>query len=95
MQPDPTLCPQEIRDSLDLYLQGCPVGGFLTAVLANDLHRAVQIADSVNIRFIPEIVAYVVWKLPLNTYGSYEIVAYHYQQIRKRRKEKHAGENPA
>jgi len=51
---------------------GCPVGGFLRAVISNDLREAVGRADERNISNLP---AYVVWlynEAPSGASGSPE-----------------------
>lgn len=49
-------------------------GGFLRAVLANDLFEAFGRADDNNIRDMHEIVRFVYNKLPSVCWGSYEKV---------------------
>lgn len=66
----------DIREALDRWGTGenpYP-GGFVRAVLENDLHMAVARADSDNIQVIPEIMTYVVNKLPSASWGSPERV---------------------
>lgn len=66
----------DIRESLDAWANtGRPTGGFLEAVLTNDLFAAVGHADSYNIRHIPEICSYVYNELPSTCWGSEEKVA--------------------
>lgn len=45
-------------------------GGFLTAVLSNNLFEAVGQADSDNIKALPLIVKYIYNKCPGNCHGS-------------------------
>lgn len=45
-------------------------GGFLTAVLSNDLFGAVGRADSENIEALAEIVKFVYNRMPSNSWGS-------------------------
>lgn len=61
---------------------GFAFGGFLTAVLANDLVGAVGRADAENARLLPEYAAYLHNNMPGRTgnatvdyWGSYEAVA--------------------
>ena len=49
---------------------GIPTGGFLDAVLSNDLRAACVRADSGNVRAIPDIVAFVREQLPPAAWGS-------------------------
>jgi hypothetical protein len=64
-------CPPVAKASLDRYvLSGCPVGGFLTAVLSNDLKAAVSRADEENYALLHSIVAYCYCRLPSICWGS-------------------------
>jgi len=68
--------PPTIRESLDRYAnEGCPTGGFLKAVLANDLMQAFAKADMDSMEAMPAIVGYVYNSMPSNCHGSYDIVA--------------------
>jgi hypothetical protein len=61
----------QIREALDQWAeQGRPVGHFLTAVLSNDLFRAIGYADDENLSAISAIVAYVYNELPSGCWGS-------------------------
>lgn len=73
----PTL--QELNPNLVEALQryvdhGIHPGGFLTAVLENNLSEAVLRADNLNIKILPEIVGYVDWEIPSACWGSRERV---------------------
>lgn len=50
-------------------------GGFLRAVLENNLHEAISSADNGNLRRLPEIVKYIWNELPADCWGSEEAVA--------------------
>lgn len=52
-----------------------PVGGFLRALLANDLMSAVLRADSENIHALPAITHWAIANLPSHAWGSYAQVA--------------------
>lgn len=66
---------QNIKDSLNRYVnEKIPTGGFLYAVLANDLMMAFARADLENRNSMFEIVKYVHNNLPIDCYGSYEKV---------------------
>jgi len=68
---DPMYCPVEITESLLRYWhQRCPTGGFLQAVLENDLRDACCLADDTNIRHLPGIVSFCWWQLPALAWGS-------------------------
>ena len=65
--------PPHAHQSLDLYAEKrVEPGGFLKAVLCNDLIGAVSKADSRNLANLPAIVAYVYNKLPASCWGSPE-----------------------
>lgn len=67
---------QDIKDAIDRYANtGCPLGGFLTAVMENNLMEAFCRADEDNTRDMREIVAYVYNEIPGPCHGSPEIVA--------------------
>ena len=66
---------EEIKATLGRYVKDkIPTGGFLEAVLSNDLVGAVGRADSENIQRIPEIVKYIYNNLPSNCWGDTETV---------------------
>jgi len=50
--------------------QHCPPGGFLRAVLENNLQEAVIRADKENLMGLREIVQYVYWEVPHLCWGS-------------------------
>lgn len=65
-----------LTDSLDRYAnQRVPTGGFLRAVLENDLKESCARADDHNQRLIWEIVEYCWNELPATCWGSPERVA--------------------
>lgn len=77
MTPDANKCPDNIRKSIDAYAaRGLEPGGFVRALLENNLYNAVSQADIVNVRFIPECVAYLL-TMPFAIWGSSDKVARH------------------
>ena len=71
MRPDKNLCPKNIVHTIDRYVNnGLQPGGFVTAVLTNDLTSAVMLADSNNLENLPHIVAYIYDSVPSNCWGS-------------------------
>lgn len=52
--------------------QGLEPGGFLRALLSNDLRGAVMRADGVNVARIPEWVAWLENNMPTGSWGSPE-----------------------
>jgi hypothetical protein len=76
------------KETIDNYVSnGWRPGGFVSAVLANDLMGALSSADLENRRDIFEICAYVYNNIPRNVHGSYEIVEKHLQSFRKKEDE--------
>lgn len=76
------LIPDYTMESLREYLlEGTPVGGFLQAVLENDLFQAVGRADSENLRAFGRIVAliYNVFPMPARDYEEWLIM--HNQEL--------------
>ncbi len=70
------IIPGHMHGGVERYVEfGIPPGGFLEAVLCNDLKGAVGRADSVNKMFLEKWVEYVTWYLPYQSQGSPEIVA--------------------
>lgn len=64
-----------LDESIDNYLiYGLEPGGFLTAVLANDLFLAAGRADHWNRPRLAEIAHILYTSMPAGTIGSYEIV---------------------
>ena len=64
-----------VVESLALYISdGIPPGGFLMAILTNDLREAVGHADHINLRLIPEYVSYLWNDCPSVCWGSPEKV---------------------
>lgn len=67
--------PNRTIDALDRYVeQRIPTGGFLQAVLENDLVAAVSRADDQNRQALADIVQYIYNNLPLACWGSPESV---------------------
>lgn len=67
--------PEQIEESLILYRdKHIRTGGFLEAVLANDLMEAFGRADIYNRMEMFNICSYVYNNMPYNCHGSYEIV---------------------
>ena len=65
--------PAHTQGALARYVEcGFMPGGFLTAVLNNDLFGAVTRADELNVQVLPEIVRYVYNELPASCWGSTE-----------------------
>lgn len=66
----------EMIGALDRYAESHhPVGGFLTALLSNDLKEACGRADEDNLQNIAALVAYCYNNLPAAAWGSPECVA--------------------
>jgi len=67
--------PLYMGESIKNYINyGIPPGGFLSAVICNDLRGAVGKADDINIKNLPAYVAYFYNEAPGNCWGSSEIM---------------------
>lgn len=53
-------------------LDGIEPGGFLCAVIANDLRRACELADPDSLRNLPAFVSFLYSHAPASCWGSYE-----------------------
>jgi len=74
---DARLCPVNIQESVKAYVEGRPTGGFLRAVLENNLLEAVCRADIDNSVLLYAIVAFVNDEVADAMWGSPEAVAKH------------------
>lgn len=75
MIPNKTLIELRFKESIDRYVTyHCQTGGFLEAVLSNDLKESIGRADSEAIQNIPHIVAYLYNDVPAICWGSKEKV---------------------
>lgn len=64
-----------LDEGLELYLMhGYEPGGFLQAVLANDLFLAASRADHVNRQNLATIAKAVYHNMPAGSFGSYDLV---------------------
>lgn len=67
--------PEHTQGAIERYiLDRLAPGGFLTAVLANDLFGAVGRADAMNTHALKDIVGWIYMRAPRDCWGSYEIV---------------------
>jgi hypothetical protein len=67
--------PEHTKQSIDDYVErGYRPGGFLTAVLCNDLNDAVAKADEENARELASIVRYVYNTVPVAATGSLDAI---------------------
>lgn len=65
--------PEHMRQGLiDFVHHGIPGGGFLEAVLCNDLRLAAGRADSINMYRIKELVLFLNYNIPSQCWGSRE-----------------------
>lgn len=80
----PTI-PQRTIDTIDNYvLHGLEPGGFVTAVLCNDLAGAVGTADRENLAALPDIVKYVYNECPSDCWGNQNKVNAYFKKIRNK-----------
>lgn len=69
---DEEYVPEHIRAGITNYFEhGLHPGGFVSAVVANDLTRAVQSADHENRKHIPSITRWVSYNAPAGSRGSW------------------------
>lgn len=79
---------QDIKQALDEYaLYGHPLGGFLTAVVENDLMGAFGKADSYNRATLFQICQYLYNSMPADSHGSAEIVKRYRERFRKEKED--------
>ena len=65
--------PPHVLETLKRYKdKGVNTGGFLRAVISNDLISAVQRADSSSLNALPQIASWAYTELPAEAWGSYE-----------------------
>jgi len=63
--------PQHTLDSIMDYVNnGVATGGFLTAVLSNDLAKSFTRADKENLEAMGAIVSFIMNKIPAQCHGS-------------------------
>src|SRR4051812_28095493 len=75
MQDQFSFVPEHMRAGIINYIEnGLPAGGFLSAVLENDLKSACGRADHINQQHIPSIVAWFWNFAPSTCWGSREKV---------------------
>lgn len=68
------IVPKRILDGLERYIeQGVPTGGFLRAVLSNDLFDAFARADLDNRNTLFDIVSWIYNNAPSNCHGSEKV----------------------
>lgn len=67
--------PEHTKGTIERYiLDRYAPGGFLTAVLANDLYGAIGRADEMNSYALKDICGWIYNRAPRDCWGSYEIV---------------------
>lgn len=70
------MLPKHTKKSIDLYVdKGCPVGGFLYAVLVNNLFEATGRADHLNRPNLADICSYICNYIPNCCCGTPKKVA--------------------
>jgi len=67
-----TIRPQMIAAIRRYVDEGLYPGGFLTAVICNDLNGAINRADDENLHNLPAFVAYFYNQTPIGCWGSQE-----------------------
>jgi len=67
--------PEHMRHGAKLYIEhGIRPGGFLTAVLENNLVLAFQLADGINQGCMKDWAVWLTWDIPSLAWGSAEMV---------------------
>lgn len=62
--------PKELKESIDAYMEtGRPTGGFLEAIIDNDLRLAVGRADEINVKLLHVILGYLYNECPAGSWG--------------------------
>ena len=80
--------PPHTRLSLvNYFMHGLHPGGFIEAVLTNDLHRCVAIADHANIEALQIIVQWIQSHAPLDSWGTREKIEAWCDELSEDRKE--------
>ena len=75
MSEDYSLIPDRVMNNLLQYVEGNEApGGFLFAVLSNNLFEAIGRADNEMQPLIPLLVKFISWKIPYGCHGSPDIV---------------------
>ena len=78
------MIPEYTKASIDRYAKDrVPTGGFLYAVLTNNLSEAVGRADSANRLHLPAICSYIYNEIPSACWGSPEKVKKWLEPTRK------------
>ena len=85
MKDEYSIIPERTMETLKAYVKDHrPTGGFLQAVLSNDLKEALGTADSYNRAALHEIVMWVVCKAPFDCQGSPEKYAAWIKRFQKK-----------
>ena len=67
--------PIRILEAISDYAENrTPRGGFVTAVLENNLSMAIHRADAESLKGLADIVRFVHWEIPSPCHGSKDIV---------------------
>ena len=70
-RPDASLIEPRFKESIDAFVAtGRPTGGFLEAVLSNNLMESIARADDAALDNLPHIVAYLYNEVPGDCWGS-------------------------
>ena len=78
--------PERFRESLQAYFNdGRPTGGFLEAVLCNDLRESFGRADDTSVMELPGLVAWLWNYAPAGAWGSVDRVNNHLRTMSEKR----------
>lgn len=86
MKIDYSLIPRDTISDLEAYIErGRPLGGFMEAVVSNDLMQACGRADEYHATILFQIVAWLVNKAPAGVWGSSAAYLRHIDSFRRQR----------
>jgi hypothetical protein len=69
------LIPRHMHEGIIRYMEnGIHPGDFMTAILADDLHGAIRLADHINMQWLKDWLHFMEDHLPADARGSYEHV---------------------
>lgn len=89
------ISPDIIETLLNYAYRGVPTGGFLYAVLSNDLRESIARADAHNSLILRPIVTFIYMQLPAPCWGSWEKVDAWLARFEATRKTLNASQDPS
>lgn len=87
LYPTAELCPPHLQQSITEFVTfGRPTGGFLRAVIENDLLESVARADPQNVVLLPHVAQFVRENVPASLLGSAEAYDRHVESMTRARR---------